>query len=949
MRKLFLCLSSFPLFFFAVQGQVQSEPSGPQVEYGELRPLPLDSRFVYGKLENGLTYYIRQNAQPEERAEFYLVQCTGSLQEEENQRGLAHTLEHIAFNGSEHFPGQEIDRYLERLGLKSGENLNAYTSFDETVFMIMNAPVEKEGVVDSCLLILRDISSGLSLDSSAIEQERAVIREEWRSGRDADARLRDIQFPVLLEGSKYAERLPIGRIEVIESFRPEELKAYYKKWYRPDMQAVIVVGDLNPEEVKVKIAALFGNIPAPSAAISRPKEPVPQRVRPAVVIAKDKEAQSYVVSLFYKHDKMSDFLYTTTEGVRRDYLQTVVATLLNERLDRMLYEPDPPFVFAQSSDGDYLSTRTRSAWALMAAAGEGRIDSALYALAREAERVKRFGFTSSEYERTKVNVLKYYENLYLERDNEESATYANACVFHFTSGGYMPAIELEYEVISFMSEAVTLDDVNKYARAILEQRDVVISVAGPEKDAPGIYPDEAALLTVFDRAGAGELEPYSEDDRVGQLLRDKPVPGGIVSEEADSLFHATVLTLSNGVRVVAKPTAFKENEIVITGSSPGGSTLFEKKDRTNLKALSDVVSLGGLGDYSVIDIDRALAGKNVYCSFSIDKDSESVGGYSSVSDLRTFFELVYLYFTAPRRDEAAYLSFVARSMSMLKTVDLNPMVAFGDSLGTALYGDKPEVKRITEAELRQLDYERIMGMYKERFADASDFVFTVVGNFDMDSVRLFAKEYLAALPSVNRVEAGDERALLPYRTGVFSNHFRKKMETPKSSVVHFFHSQSDYSLKSMLTANMLNQLLDLAYMEKVRKEEGGSYGVGVSVNVYSFPKGRTSLQIYYDTDPGKLEQINAVVLFELRRLADSPPREEEVANIRENLNKTYKENQTSNVYWLSLIDNYYFSAFDSYTSYLKTLNSITAEDIRAFASGILSGGNHIEIIMSPEE
>lgn len=934
MRKLFFWLSLLSVSSFYVQAQVQ--------------PLPLDPQIVHGKLDNGLTYYIRQNGQPEERAEFYLVQRTGSLQEEDNQRGLAHVLEHMAFNGSKHFPGQGIDNYLERIGLKSGDNLNAYTAFDEMVYMIMDAPIAKEGVVDSCLLILRDISSDLLLETSAIEKERAVIREEWRSGRDADARLRELQFPVLLEGSKYAERLPIGRIEVLESFKPEDLKAYYKKWYRPDLQAVIVVGDLEPDYVKERLTMLFNEIPAPSTAIDLPKESVPKRENPAVTIAKDKEAPGFIVTMYFKHDKMPDSLYASVEGIRKDFLQTVTSTMLNERLEMLLYDSKPPFVFAQSSDGDYMGTLTQSAWSVAAIAEEGKIDSTLYVLAREVERVKRFGFTISEYERVKVNALKYYENLYLERESEENSTYANAYVSHFVAGGYMPAIELEFDLVSGIAEELTLEEINDHAREILKQRDVIISVAGPEKGDPGIYPDEAHLIDIFNKVSVSELEPYEEDEYLQPLLGEKPAPGEIIKEETDSLFNATVLTLSNGVKVVAKSTAFKEDEIVIAGTSPGGATLFDKKDRTNLKVLTDVVSLGGLGDYSAIDLNRVLAGKNVSCAFSLDENSESIGGYSSVSDLRTFFELVYLHFTAPRMDEAAYSSYIARISAQLKNLNLNPMVAFGDSLSTALYGDKPEMMRINEAELQQLDYNCIMEMYNERFADASDFVFSIVGRFDMDSVRLFAKEYLAVLPSLDRKEAGKESEVVPYRAGEHKNHFRKKMETPKSSVVHFFHGKSAYSLKNILSANILTQMLDLVYMEKVRKEEGGSYGVGSLARISSFPKGRTTLQIYYDTDPQKQEQINAIVLSELRRLAESTPREEDLSKIKENLKKNYQENQTSNIYWLSLIENYYFNAFDSYTSYLQTLDSITAEDIRAFASKLLSEGNHVEIIMSPE-
>lgn len=914
----------------------------------ELKPLPLDSAIVYGQLENGLTYYIRHNAQPEQRAEFYLVQSSGSLHEEEHQRGLAHVLEHMAFNGTTHFPGQGIDQYLEHIGLKSGENLNAYTAFDETVYMIMNAPTTRSGIIDSCLLILRDISSGLLLEETAIEKERAVIREEWRSGRDASARIRELQYPVLLAGSRYAERLPIGRIEVIDSFKPDDLRAYYQKWYRPDKQAVIVVGDLDTMYVKEKLIEFFGGLPKPQALAEQIDRSLPDAGRPTVSIAKDKEAPGYVVNLFYKHDRMPDSIYASVQGIKKDYLQTIASTLLNERLDLLLYEAEPPFVFAESSDGDYMGTKTKAAWSIAAIAEEGKIESTLEGLVREVERVKRYGFSQAEYERVKINVLKYYESLYLERDSEESATYASTYVSHFTTGGYLPDITTEYEWVKRIGEETTLEEVNRHAREILSNKNVIIAVTGPDKNEPELYPDEASLLSVFNEVANMDLTPYREEDSTRPLLASRPSPGKIVRIEEDSLFQAAVFTLDNGVRVVAKQTTFKEDEILVSGTSPGGNTLFDDKDLANRKVLMDVVPLGGLGEHSAVELNRILAGRYVSCSATIDENSESVGGYSSVSDLRTLFELIYLHFTAPRMDEDAFSSYRNRIAAQLKNLDLNPMVAFGDSLTTALFGDNRKVKRINEAELAALNYPRIMQMYKERFADASDFVFTIVGNFSMDSLMLLATDYLAALPTLHRSEKGNEQALVPYQEGEKRIHFYKKMETPMASAVHFYHGQANYSLKNLLATNILTQLLDLVYMEKVRKDEGGTYGVSSIARIASFPEGRTSLQIYYDTDPDKVDRINEIVLSELHRIANTGPAKDDLVKIKENLVKTHQENQTSNVYWLSAIDNYYFCNFDIISGYLDTLSSLTPEYIRNFTRALLESGNHIEVVLLPE-
>ncbi|MDD4114033.1 MAG: insulinase family protein [Massilibacteroides sp.] len=656
------------------------------------------------------------------------------------------------------------------------------------------------------------------------------------------------------------------------------------------------------------------------------------------------------MNLFFPYEKLADSLYASVEGIRTDYLQTVVSSLLNERLDEKLYVSNPPFVFAQSSIGNYMGTQTKSAWSIAAIAEEGRVDSTLLVLAQETERVNRFGFTFSECERMKVNVLKYYESLYLERDNEENATYAESYVAHFTNGGYLPSIETEYDLVSRIAEETTVEDINIFARAILSRRNqAIISLTGPDKNDLDIYPEKSALLDIFESVADRKLLPYQENDSLPPLLAAIPVPGEIVKEDVDTLFHALHLTLGNGVQVVAKQTSFKEDEIVVSGTSPGGSTLFDKKDSHNLKVLTDVVSLGGLGEHSATDIGRILAGKNVSCSISLDENSESVGGYASVSDLRTLFELIHLHFVRSREDDEAFSSYCTRLSAQLKNLDLNPMVAFGDSLTVALYGNNPLVMRITEEEIKRLDYKRILAMYEERFADASDFVFTIVGSFQLDTVRALAKEYLATLPVLPRIEQGNEKALVPYRKGVFRNVFRKKMETPKASIVHYYHGNTEYNLKNILSANILTQLLDLVYMEKVRKDEGGSYGVSSLARLFAFPKGRITLQIFYDTDPSKWQQIDSIVQSELHQLIVQVPRNEDIAKIKKNLIKTYEENRTNNIYWLSVIDNYYFSSFDSHSNYLQTLERITAKDISDLVRKIQSQNNDIEIVLLPEE
>lgn len=909
-------------------------------------PLPVDPQVRYGKLDNGLTYYIRHNAQPKERADFYIAQNVGSILEEENQRGLAHFLEHMAFGGTKNFPDHNMDEYTESIGMRGGENFNAYTSFDETVYMIMNAPVARESVVDSCLLILHDWSGFITLADTAIEKERGVIREEWRTRQDAQARIWEQQFPKMFPDNRYAHRMPIGTIDVINNFKPDELRAYYKKWYRPDLQAIIIVGDVHVDEVEAAIKKIFADIPAPANAAKREMITVADNDKPLVSIAKDKEASSMILSIFYKHEKMPPEMYATAAGIVKDYMESVVETMLNERFNEMLQKGNPPFVAAQASDGDFMVAKTKGAFTVAALVKEGEIDNALNALVTETERVKRYGFTPSEYERARINVLKQYESAYNERDKQKNSAYTNEYVRHFTDGGYIPGIETEYSLINQIAPNIPVEQINEYVKSLIGDQNIVIGLTGPDKE--GLqYPTEAQLLEDFVKAQQIPVEPYIETVSNEPLIPTLPTPGTIRETKVDPLFGATVMTLSNGIKVVLKHTDFKKDEIQMTATRPGGSTLFGKKDIDNLKVLNDVIGLGGVGNFSAIDLNKVLAGKKVSCSASLGLNNESVNGYATPADLKTLFELIYLTLTAPRMDEEAYTSFESRMKAQLKNLELNPMVAFSDSLTKAIYNNNPRAARIDAADFNNISYPRIMEMYKERFTDASGFVFTFVGNIDMESIRPYVEQYLAALPANKKIQEANPNVVPAIRKGDYTNIFKRTLETPKASVVNFWSGQMDYNLENILTANILKQILDLVYMEKVREDEGGTYGVQTSAQISSFPEGQTFLQTYFDTDPAKREKMNAIIRTELDNLNKVGPRAEDFRKSQDNMLKRHAENLQENSFWLNTLDNYYYRGFDSETKYVETLNSLTPAKIQAFARKLIDQGNRIEVVMEP--
>lgn len=938
MRKLNLTLCWLLMSVFALQ----------QLCAQQLQPLPIDPNVKYGKLENGLTYYIRHNEQPKERADFYIAQRVGSILEEDSQAGLAHFLEHMAFNGTKNYPGKGLTNYLETVGIRFGENLNAYTGFDQTVYMIMNAPVTRQGIVDSCLLVLHDWSSAISLEGDEIDKERGVIREEWRTSGSADMRLLKQQLPAMYPGSQYADRLPIGSIDVINNFKHDEIRNYYKKWYRPDLQAIIVIGDVDPEKIEAQLKTLFADVPKPVDPAERIYYPVPDNDKPLVSVAVDKEATIPYVYLFFKHDPLPEAVKSSAAGLVMNYVRSVCSTMMNERLREIIQKPDAPFLGASAYDGDFLVAKTKDAWNVFSAAKEGKITDALAAMTRETERVKKFGFTASEYERARANMLKHYETAYKERDKQKNDSYSREYVDHFIEGGYIPGIETEYTMINQIAPSITIEQVNQYIQGIIGDKNIVISIAGPEKEGM-VYPTTDELLEVFNKARQENLEAYSETISNEPLIEELPTPGKIVSTKENELLGVTELTLSNGIQVSLKKTDFKKDQILMTATSPGGTTLFGDADIMNLKLINSVINLGGVGNFSKTDLGKRLAGKNVSVHVSMGPDCEKVDGSSSPKDLETMFQLIWLYFNKPRMDNDAYTSFEERMKSQLKNLSLDPMVSFSDTMSTYLYNGNPRLMRLQLPDFDKISYARIMDMYKERYADASDFKFTFVGNVEMDTIKPLIEQYLATLPSVKRNDPmGNDKVYPRMQKGITEKRFARSMETPKASIVSVYSGQTDFTPKNMLLLTALKQILDIVYVEKVREDEGGTYGVGVSTQLAYFPKGQISLQTYFDTDPAKADKMNNIVRTELQNIVKNGPRVEDFSKTKENMQKKYAENLQENNYWLRVIDDYYTHNLDRQTSYKSILEAMTPQQIQAIAKKIVSSGNMLEVFMEPE-
>jgi zinc protease len=853
----------------------------------------------------------------------------------------------MAFNGTTNLPGKTIINYLETIGVKFGANLNAYTSLDETVYNMSNVPVSREGIIDTCLLVLHDWSSGIALQTEEIDKERGVIHEEWRTGQGADMRMWETLLPEMYPGSRYGHRLPIGLIDVIDNFKPEELRAYYKKWYRPDLQAVIVVGDVNVDQIAQKITKLFADIPAPVNPAERVYFPVPDNDEPIVSLASDVEATNVSVQLFYKHDGLPEELKPTQVALVMSYMKSMIHIMIRARLNELLQQPEPPFVYATVYDDDFFVAKTKEALTGYAVVKEDGIEDGLGTLVREIERAKRFGFTPSEYERAKSNFLSMIENSYNEREKQKSRSYAQEYVRHFEDAEVIPGIEFEYTFYNQIAPVITIEQINQTMAGLVSEKNIVIAITGPKKE--GLtYPSKAALLDVLAKTKAEDITPYTETVSNEPLVPETPTPGKVTGEMTDKTFGATVWTLSNGAKVVVKPTDFKDDQIVFKAMSPGGTSLADDKDATNIKVLNAVISEGGLGAFSKTDLQKVLAGKRANVRAIVDNTNEAVNGNCPPKDLETLLQLVYLNFTAPRMDEVAFQSYLSRKKVELENMKAEPMMALSDSLVSTLYKNHPRALNLTLEALKDVNYQRIMDIYRDRFKDAGDFVFSFVGNVDLATLKPLVEQYLASLPAAGRRETFRD-IHMNIQKGQVKNYFDKEMKVQKTTVYTFYSGALAYTPENLVKMSILNQILDIIYTETIREEEGGTYGVGVRGTVSSYPEGNFRLIAYFDTNAEMRDKLVAKIHEELRKIAKDGPTEVNLNKVKEYMLKKHTEDLRDNNYWLGVLSDHSFYGINRLTNYEKIVSGVTIADIQKFTNDLLSQNNNTEVVMTGVE
>ena len=912
----------------------------------QMPPVPLDPAVKTGKLDNGLTYYIRHNEWPEKRCDFYIAQRVGSMQEEDDQRGLAHFLEHMCFNGTTHFPGDALKQYLERIGVKFGENLNAYTSFDETVYNINNVNVETPGAIDSCILILHDWSHDLLLEDKEIDKERGVIEEEWRVRRSAQLRLIEKALPVLCKDSKYANRMPIGTMEVVKNFPYETLRSYYRKWYRPDLQALVIVGDVNPDEIEQKLQAMFADIaPAPADAAVREEFPVPDNKEPLVFIGTDKEFPGMVASIMFKSDPLPREMRGTMAYVMVDYLQDAISGMLNERLNEISRQADAPFSGADIMFGQYVVAKTKDALTLDISMKEGRYTEGVKAAYRELLRASRNGFTESEYQRFKDEYLSQIDAAYDARDKRTNTAFVDEYVRHFLDNDPAAGIEYLHQIMHQIVPMIPLENINQ-AVAELSADNRAILVLMPEKEGL-VCPTEQELLSAMAEVDAEEIAAFTEEVSTDPLVPELKSKVK-VKKITDDIYGAKLITLSNGMKIHVKQTDYSPGKIIFRATSWGGNSLYSDDEYINTSHVN-LVRQGGLGNFSAVDLGKKLAGKQASASASVGVRTEVIEGNCVKKDLETMLQLTYLCFTSPRRDDDAFTSHIERTRNALKNQELNPQTTLQDSIISVVYDNNVRALRLKEADLDRINYDRLLELYRERFANAGDFEFFMVGDVCADSVAPLLAKYLGALPAKGKKEKYkmiDQRM----HKGERECYFTKEQDTPNSLNVFLYHAPMKETLRNDILVDMLQQAMTMLYTETVREDEGGAYGVPVNAGLSDYPEEIATAQIILPTAPEKRIAMTSVINDGIRQMMENGPSEENLGKIKEYMLRSHQEDLKNNGYWMnSLVSKTRYDQ-EFVTGFEDCVQSITADDIKQVAQQIFGSGNRLVVGMeTPKE
>ena len=907
-------------------------------------PLPLNPQVRHGVLPNGLSYYLLKNTEPEGRANFYIAQKVGSTLENQDQLGLAHFLEHMAFNGSKNFPGKNMLNYLQSKGIRFGADINAYTSFDETVYNINSIPTSDEALMDSVLLALHDWSCALSLEGDEIEAERGVIHEEWRSRNDANTRMFNAVLPQLFDEYQYAQ-MPIGTMEVVLNFPHEALRSYYEKWYRPDQQGIVIVGDFDVDVMEKKVIDLFSKIEMPENAAERTYPPVSDNVEPKYITFEDPELQRTLIQLSFKKEKLPFEFRNSVEGYIQSYVvESILSAMINNRLSEMSQKADCPFVYAGVSFDNYWVAKTKYSFNVTIIPKDD-VKSAFEVAMSEIVRACKTGFNDSELQRVKDQMLSSYEKMYNEREKTDSDDRAQEIIRHFIDNEPTPGIEAEYQMMQQMLPMIPVQIFNDFAKQILTKENQVLLVSQPQVEGKTL-PAKEEMLSILDNAMNAEYEAYVDEVITDPLIEKMPKKGKI-KKEYKGKFGTTVMELSNGAKVIVKPTDYAADQIAFNAFSIGGQfNALENKEAnpSELKLISAAVEASKFGTFDNIKLRKYLAGKNVGISFQMGKAIDNIYGQSTVKDLETMLQLNYLYFTDIRPDAETYNATIEQYRAMLKNAEKNPNTIFMDNVYKTWYDNNPIYTQLKYADLDAANYETMLNVAKKHLDNAADYTFTFVGNVDIDALRPLVEQYIATLPANKKkhdklVYTGSQAK------GQIVNDFKQEMETPSVQVFNVYSDNNiAYSIENEVKLSLLSDVLDIVYTNTLREEEGGTYSPATQAMINPFNNEWTVLYMFVTGDDSK-EKLCKRAHEEFLKLLAEGTNEENFNKVKDAALNQYQINSKNNSYWQEAIYQNEMGQ-DVATNHEAAIKNLTLEEFNAFIKNLYNGNNRMQVIMN---
>lgn len=909
--------------------------------------LPVDANVRIGKLSNGLTYYIRHNEKPKGQADFYIAQKVGSILEEDNQRGLAHFLEHMCFNGTENFPGNKIISWLESKGVKFGQNLNAYTAVDETVYNISNVPIADVAVQDSCLLILHDWANALLLEDKEIDKERGVIHQEWRSRNVGQMRILENVLPTMYPDSRYGYRMPIGTMEVVDNFPYKALRDYYEAWYRPDQQGIVVVGDIDVDRIEAKIKEMFSHIEMPANAPERVYFPVADNEGTIFAIGADKEQSYPIIMLDFKTEAFPNEMKGNMTYLIQKYVMDMISDMLNNRFSDLANKPDAQFAQAHANFGDYLIAKTKSSLNFTGVAKGNDLTPVLQALYREALRAQQHGFTVGEYERAKNEYMSRLERAYNNRNDRENGQYVQEYVRHFIDNEPIPSIEDEYQLMQMIVPMLQVEMINQVLPQLITPNNRVVLAMLPEKEGVAI-PTQEEFSQAMAAVEAETLEAYVDEVKAEPLIPTLPAPGKIVAEKALDQWGATELTLSNGVKVIVKQTQFKADEIIFTASANRGTATLSDDNTIDIKNLDVVLSSNGLGTYTEIDLQKYLAGKQVSVGLSIDNTSTDISGQSTPKDLPTLMELLYMTMTDVTITEDEFKSLQSKFAGILRNQESNPQYQFSRDAMKSLIGN-PRSLPITSADVEAANRENILKIIHSMTTNAADFKFIFVGNIDMAAFRPLVEQYIATLPANAKKAATKimEDPTMEVRDGKINDTYTAKMETPQTTVVIMATGTLDYTPKNVQVASVVGQILSKRLLDTVREDMGAVYSIGASCRMSRQAGKNVSLSTQFPMKPELKQEVLDFIAAEIDRMKGNVT-QDEVNTVIEFMVKSAVEAKEKNGSWMNAISGWAFNGVDTFNGNVETLKSITIADVQKFLTDLMAQGNYAIVIQDPE-